>query len=972
MERRYPLHVHISTLFLALILLVGGLIAYTSYRYASDMIENAAADLAQRVGRETLSEINRLLAPAEMAVGTLSYHPLAAAGTLGARMAHLELMSAVLNESAALSSVYFGYPGGDFFFMRRLSNDADRATLKAPPGTEYLVQSIERGEGGERGSWLFLGAALQVLRQDDRPDYPAAYDPRKRGWYNDALGAPGLIRTAPYVFFSDRKVGMTLAMRANTGYGVVAADIRLETLSASVARQKVTPATQIALVNSAGLVVAHEDVARLASVSADADARPQLVRVEDFGIPVLARLASTVRGMDSGASVRQRIEVDGVHWRAKVVPVVIEGTRPLYLVMAIPENELLAAAIRMRNVSLLITALIIALAVPVTWFFARAIARPLRALETEADAIRHFEFSKPIAVRSMISEVDALAMTMGDMKRSIRRFLDISGTVAAETDFDRLLPAMLSEMLAVSGAGAGVLYLADDEGLLPVAARSVEGNDLLQGLPRLEKEGRGPLLSDALRAGTVRSGAMQEGDHACFRGGGAWAGVAATHALAVPLVNRQRQLVGALLLLRTTEVEAAHESFVQAISGTVAGVLETRELISAQKALFEAFIQMIAGAIDAKSPYTGGHCARVPELTKMLARAACAETRGPFADFSLDDSQWEAVHVASWLHDCGKITTPEFVVDKATKLETLYDRIHEVRMRFEVLKRDAEIACLQAIAAGEPADTARARRDAELRRLNDDFAFVAACNEGGEYLAPEKVERLKAIGGRTWTRTLDDRLGISYEERQRKARVPAPKLPVAEPLLADRPEHRIERRAQDRIAENNRWGFRMAVPELLYNRGELHNLSVARGTLSEEERYKINEHIVQTLIMLNQLPFPKHLREVPEIAGGHHEKMDGTGYPKRLTRDEMSPVARMMAIADIFEALTAADRPYKKAKPLSEAIRIMSAMKRDSHIDPQLFDLFLSSGVYRDYAQRFLSPEQIDDVNVAQYLSPAA
>jgi HD-GYP domain-containing protein (c-di-GMP phosphodiesterase class II) len=199
-------------------------------------------------------------------------------------------------------------------------------------------------------------------------------------------------------------------------------------------------------------------------------------------------------------------------------------------------------------------------------------------------------------------------------------------------------------------------------------------------------------------------------------------------------------------------------------------------------------------------------------------------------------------------------------------------------------------------------------------------------------------------------------------------RAPAPPLPVRERLLADKPEQRFERSAQERIAPDNRWGFRMEVPELLYNKGELYNLSVARGTLSAEERYKINEHIVQTQIMLSQLPFPRHLREVPEIAGSHHEKMDGTGYPKRLTREQMSPVARMMAIADIFEALTAVDRPYKRGKTLTEAIAIMARMRDEQHIDPDLFELFLRSGVYRQYADRFMQPAQIDEVRIDDYL----
>jgi len=253
---------------------------------------------------------------------------------------------------------------------------------------------------------------------------------------------------------------------------------------------------------------------------------------------------------------------------------------------------------------------------------------------------------------------------------------------------------------------------------------------------------------------------------------------------------------------------------------------------------------------------------------------------------------------------------------------------------------------------------------AELKQLDEDFAFIASCNEGGEFMAPEKVERLNAIAARTWLRTLDDRLGISHEEKERKDRQAAAALPAVEPLLADKPEHLFERRESEKIAPDNKWGFKMKVPELLYNRGELYNLSVGRGTLAEEDRYKINEHIVQTIIMLSALPYPRHLKNVPEIAGGHHEKMDGTGYPKRLTRDEMSPVARMMAIADIFEALTAADRPYKKGKTLSESIGIMSRMKRDHHIDPELFELFLRSGVYRKYAEQYMAATQIDDVDI--------
>ena len=307
------------------------------------------------------------------------------------------------------------------------------------------------------------------------------------------------------------------------------------------------------------------------------------------------------------------------------------------------------------------------------------------------------------------------------------------------------------------------------------------------------------------------------------------------------------------------------------------------------------------------------------------------------------------------------------MVDKATKLETVNDRIHEIRTRFEVLKRDAEIAYWRGVAEGGDERALRTRCDGLLATLDGEFAFVAQCNIGGEFLSPDKQARLREIGARHWQRTLDDRLGLSRDELARKP-PQASTLPADETLLADKPEHRIARPEAERIPEDNRWGFRMDVPELLYNRGELHNLSISRGTLTAEERYKINEHMVQTIVMLGELPFPRHLRAVPEIAGGHHEKMDGTGYPKRLDRSQLSPLARMMAIADIFEALTAADRPYKPGKTLSEALSIMAKMRQDQHIDPELFELFLRSGVHHDYAQRFMRPEQVDAVRIEDYL----
>ena len=973
MKFRFPLHIHISTLFLILILLVGSVIGGLGYTISRDILQTSSNALSARISQQTLHEFSNIIAPAEMAVRLLSLDEITRASSLEKRLDNLDFITEALRDSPELTSLYIGYANGDFFLVRRIWNEADRSAFDAPDNSAYIVQSISHDQGLAQGRFVFLDAALSIVRNDEQRDYAKNFDPRTRNWYKAALASSGQIKTPPYLFFTTRQVGTTLAKQVRDSGVVVGADIRLETLNRTMAQQKATPGTHILLANRAGTILAHENDKKLIRPSPDDSERPVLSTLADFGTPILAHLAPVVREMDESVTKHQFMEVNAEAWHITISPLKLEGANLLFLISAIPDRELMAAAYSLMHKLFITMALAILLAIPITWFLARAISKPLRILAGEADAIRHFEFTQNISVESPVLEVNELALTMDNMKRTISRFLRISLAVAAENNFDRLLPLLLTETISASDADAGVLYLLDDGRLLPATGLKADGGELPASTPAPDAMLASPLLKAAILARTAHSARLTKPDiEALGLTTVILEAYPTSHAIAVPLLNRQQNLVGAMVLLQHAATDKARLSFIEALSGSAAVSLETKELIRAQKQLFEAFITLIAGAIDAKSAYTGGHCARVPELTKMLARAACEESSGPYKDFSLDEDAWEAVHVAAWLHDCGKVTTPEYVVDKATKLETLYDRIHEIRMRFEVLKRDAEIDCLKAISAGEPEAAARARLSEQMAQLDDDFIFVANCNEGGEFMAPEKQARLQSIAARHWQRTLDDRIGISHEEKQRKAQAPAAELPAMETLLADKPEHRVERLARDKIAEDNPWGFKLQVPELLYNRGELYNLSVARGTLSEEERYKINEHIVQTLIMLSQLPFPKHLRNVPEIAAGHHEKMDGTGYPKRLRGEDMSPLARMMAIADIFEALTAVDRPYKKGKTLSEAIKIMSFMKKDQHIDPELFDLFLRSGVYQAYAARFMHPEQIDTVDITAYITPAA
>ena len=372
--------------------------------------------------------------------------------------------------------------------------------------------------------------------------------------------------------------------------------------------------------------------------------------------------------------------------------------------------------------------------------------------------------------------------------------------------------------------------------------------------------------------------------------------------------------------------------------------------------LFDAFIKILAEAIDIKSPYTGAHCERVPEISIKLAEIL--EKEG----YKLNLKE---IEMASYLHDVGKIITPEYVMDKATKLETIYNRIHEVRMKFEILYRDIKIKALEKKLNGEDTKKVDEWENEQFIRLTKEWEFIANINIGGEFLEDKDIEKLKEISNQEWIRYFDDNLGLSWTEKQRKK---PSTTPAVEKLLADKPEYIIPRKKEE-IEKYKKFDFKIDIPKNLYNLGEIYNLSIKRGTLTPEEFFKIQEHIMLTILMLEKLPFPDYLKNVPLYAGTHHEKLDGSGYPRKLKGDEIPIGGRIIALADVFEALTSSDRPYKTPKKLSDAIKILYFMVKDNHLDKKLFKLFLKSGLYLEYAKRHLKPEQIDEVDIEKYLN---
>ena len=415
------------------------------------------------------------------------------------------------------------------------------------------------------------------------------------------------------------------------------------------------------------------------------------------------------------------------------------------------------------------------------------------------------------------------------------------------------------------------------------------------------------------------------------------------------------------------EVEQVDTNIIELIALSRSQVLMSKSIQDYQenqKNLMNSFIKLIASAIDTKSSYTGAHCKRVPIIATMLAKEADESDNGIFKNFHFtEQEQWDEFERGAWLHDCGKITTPEYVVNKATKLETIYNRIHEIRTRFEVLWRDIEIAYLEKLSKGEDKAQLDNWRDHEQQQLLKDFAFIADCNQGDNFMSSEKKEQLKMIAQRQWVRHFDNRIGLSQEEKNRCGKTANGPHSAIENLPSDHAQHLVDRINFDKESYLQE-GFKLEPPEYAYNFGEIYNLMIERGTLTAEERYKVNEHAIMTLRMLNQLPFTHDMEKIPEIAGNHHEMLNGKGYPRCLTKQQLSIPARIIAIADIFEALTATDRPYKKTKSLSETLKIMSFMAKDEHIDSEIFELFLRRGIYLKYAKDHLQPEQIDDVEI--------
>jgi len=910
----------------------------------------------------------------------------------------LPILIETLAQNDALYSVYYGFDDGTFFQVIAARNSAIiKDKHKAPKATKWIVRSIINQAQSETGQkqiqrWSFLDENQLLIGGFE--DMSPQYDPRERPWYKSALSHSESVLSAPYLFSSLNSSGVTASKQLPDGTGVFGVDLTLADLSSRITSINISDNGGIFLFGEKNVLIAHSST--LGNFQA-------FQNISKSSSPLIQAVLTGQKQGETGKLLY--IEEAGTEFYVSHFEKTFPGTKFSIAIVA-PSMDFKGFMSDLQQQLLLISGVAIILFIPFSYMFAANLSKQILKLANDTKHIQDMKFHTEKPSRSRVLEFDNLTMSFYQMSQALAhktkalereqeklsRLVELGIAMAGEKDSDKLMEMVLMGAKELSNADGGTFYTIEEDqkihfqiicnDSLNMKMGGTSGQAITIPPVNLISENDEPNLSNVVsyavhKETSVNISDAYDTDSFDFSGTKIFDkmnGYKSQSFLTVPLKPRGGEVIGAIQIINAQDGETGNpipfseeiQSFVEALAAQAATALYNRQLLKAQEDLMDSLIHLIASAVDAKSPYTGAHCERVPELAIMLAQEACKASTGDLADFTFETKdQWREFEIGAWLHDCGKVTTPEYVVDKATKLETIYNRIHEVRARFEILLRDAEIEHLKSISHGIAPEVAKETFEKKKQELLDDYSFVADCNVGSEFMADEKIERLQNISKIKWMRHFNIQLGLSHEEAKRYADEPVE--PCEEDLLSDKSLHIIARE-RDVDALYKDCNFKIDVPTDLYNQGEVYNLSVKYGTLTDEERFKIKEHVMQTIVMLNQLPLPKHLKRIPEYAGTHHETLVGNGYPSKLDAKDLSIPARIMAIADVFEALTASDRPYKLPKTLSESIKILSSFKKKSHIDPVLFDLFLTSGVYKVYAQKFLTPDQIDEVEISDYI----
>lgn len=923
---RHSLRFYITLLFIFASVSIGSVLISVSYLHSQQLLAVTALELSGDKGEKLESAFKLEVAPVLNTLDMLASSALVEYEGAPVTQGHwLNSLYQFFEKTPSVTSLFYASDDGYFTIFRPIPTQAERQRLNAPAQSKFMLSHTDSSGQMNR---LFYDSQLQVIGQFTKKD--SAFVPEDRAWFRSAK-RDGLIRlTEPYRFYALEKHGVTLSRRSLNGKSVLGIDFTLDSLSTEIADNLGGEHSVLALFDETFKLIAHKNLL-------ENEIESGALNVPSKSVLGDITFVEKQVGLDF-------VSFEGETWARAIIPVELSPKVTLFLVEAIPQDLLIQDILSLRNKQVFAAIIMLSVGCVFVFLISKRISQPLENLAKLTQNITHFKFRKKDYPNSNIKEVDELTSSVKLMEHALDDFLHLLKETSQNHDFSVLANKLIAHCYTISRANSvNVFIKAQDENTF-----SQIGDD-----ERIPFDIMSFFQSNEAEYHTLKSGDIVEIDDG-----------AATRWSLFPILNKAQQLVVVLALneQHSGSERDYHHSFLKQVLNFAGIAKENIDQIQQQKDMLNAFIELTASAIDTKSPYTGGHCQRVPMLTEMLAKAV-VDDKEFYPDFEMTELEWEELMLAAWLHDCGKVTTPEYVVDKATKLETIYDRIHEVRMRFELLKSEAEVEYWKQLYQGVDQQQAELSKQQKQQDLDSDFEFIAHCNLGSEWMSEEALERLSTIAKRTWTRTIDDRLGLSWAEIDRMAE-PEP-LPVQECILANKQTHQIAWDQRPELSEE----YTMRPGKHKYDRGELYNLSTRAGTLTEEERYIINDHIVQTIEMLNKLPYPSHLGRVPVIAGGHHERVDGKGYPMGIKGEDFGISPRVMAIADIFEALTSSDRPYKKAKTLEESIGILTHMATSGHIDPQLFLIFLTKSVYLDYAKKFLPNHQIDSFDTSIYIA---
>ncbi|WP_394252636.1 HD domain-containing phosphohydrolase [Vibrio profundi] len=936
-----PLNVHMALWFSILTVFVGGVLIGVSEYHAQRILKNTAVELSNE-SRQKLEMMFKLgIAPVLNTLNMVASSTLIEHEALPEQEAQwLKALYYVFKRNPSITSIYYTSDSGSFTLIRPIVTKEERERLLAPSGASLMLSQTSKT--GERERLFFDDEFNHVYREISQK---GAFVPRSRPWFiPKGEGGSGNIQlTEPYLFFSLKAYGVTLSRRSDQGNHVVAADFTLATLSKQIRRIAHTPDTQLMLLDKNLNVLAYSGDEQLIGSEA--------VNASDDHISIFSGF---IEHVDS-AQV-EHITWKGESWVRTLTPVILTDTLTLFLAEATPQQALLSEVLAIRDQQVITSLFLLIACFLLVWHISKYLARPLVNLSFLTQDISQFNFKKTNYPTSSVNELDELSQSIQIMEHTIYDLLLLLNETAEHTELSQLAKSLIAQTFKITNSPHIALFTfqdkKDDHDIQLSLEQKYEGSEIDFD------------IKEKLEADRTLVEQLGQNEIVVLTSANA-----PNYWYVFPSLNRDKQLTALLIVGYSEQAHSQQRhrhAFILQLLKFASIAKDNLAQIAQQKALMDAFIKLLASAIDTKSPYTGGHCQRVPMLAKLITDAA-EKDNGHFNDFEMTDNDWEALMLAAWLHDCGKVTTPEYVVDKATKLETIYDRIHEIRMRFELLKSEAETEFWRKVASGGDQPQLQRQLEKSHAQLDEEFAFIAQCNVGQEWMNESNIEKIERIAQRRWKRTLSNRIGISWLESARY-QDEEPSLPTMEALLSDRPEHLIPWVNNHYPPLSWQENYNLKPGDYQYNRGELYNLMIRAGTLNTEERFIINDHIIQTIQMLSTLPFPSYLKQVPEIAGGHHERLDGKGYPRGLTGEQMSLPAKIMALADVFEALTSSDRPYKTAKTLEQSHQILLKMATSGHLDPHLYLLFLEKKIDLYYAEQFLLPKQITDFERNTYV----